>query len=153
MRRERLTKRLEGERRALLESFYGLPDEALLNPGVVGPWSVRDVMAHITTWEEEALKSLPLILKGKSLPRYSSQYGGIDAFNALEQERKRDFSLHRIRQEFAATHQLLMAFVAGVPESAYAAEGRFLRRLRWDSYSHYREHSAQISAWRTELKL
>ena len=30
--------------------------------GVTGSWSVKDIIAHVTTWEEEALKHLPLIL-------------------------------------------------------------------------------------------
>ena len=28
----------------------------------MGEWSVKDILAHVTTWEEEALKYLPLIL-------------------------------------------------------------------------------------------
>jgi hypothetical protein len=56
---------------------------------VTAHWSVRDVMNHITTWENEALKALPVIMEGKRLPRYM----GIDAFNAREQERKRHLSL------------------------------------------------------------
>jgi hypothetical protein len=36
----------------------------MMEPGVTGAWSVRDTLAHVTSWEEEALKHLPLILKG-----------------------------------------------------------------------------------------
>jgi hypothetical protein len=34
-----------------------------------------------TTWEQEALQQLPLIIAGGTPPRYAAQ-GGIDAFNA-----------------------------------------------------------------------
>ena len=149
MNRAKLRDRLEREWKAFLKSFAGLPDNALMEPGAVGHWSVRDVLAHITTWEEEALKALPLVLEGKRLPRY----GGIDAFNAREQERKRDYSLERIKRELTATHQHLMAFLASCPKGDYATESRFRRRLRWDTYNHYREHTAQITAWRAERGL
>ncbi len=149
MNRAKLRDRLEREWKTFLKSFAGLPDSARTEPGAVGYWSVRDVLAHITTWEEEALKALPLILEGKRPPRY----GGIDAFNAREQERKRDYSLERIKQELTATHQRLMTFLASLPEDLGVAENRFRRRLRWDTYNHYREHNAQITAWRAERGL
>jgi len=56
-----------------------LSDAQLMKPGVTGDWSVRDILAHVSTWEEEALTHLPLILEGGTPPRYSVRYGGIDA--------------------------------------------------------------------------
>ena len=60
----------------------GLSDAELMEPGVTGAWSVKDIIPHVTGWEEEALTHLPLILAGGRPPRYSVRYGGIDAFNA-----------------------------------------------------------------------
>lgn len=149
MNRAKLRDHLEREWEAFLKSFAGLPDCVLMEPGAVGHWSVRDVLAHVTTWEEEALKALPLILEGKRPPRY----GGIDAFNAREQERKRAFSLAQVKQELTATHQRLSAFLASCPLGDEATERRFRHRLRLDTYNHYREHAAQITAWRTKRGL
>ena len=121
----------------------------MLEPGVVGHWSIRDVLVHVATWDEEALKALPIILDGGRLPRYSDLYGGIDAFNAQAQENKRGLSLEcRCLAEFEETHQRLLAYLDCVPDAAFATEGRFLRRLRQDTYGHYREHVEQIRAWR-----
>ena len=36
----------------------------MMEPGVTGDWSVKDVLAHVTIWEAEALKYLPLIAEG-----------------------------------------------------------------------------------------
>ena len=69
----------------------------MMEPGVTGAWSVRDTLAHVTSWEEEALKHLPLILKGGTPPRYSVHHGGIDAFNARMTEQKRNLSLSEVR--------------------------------------------------------
>jgi hypothetical protein len=65
----------------LRDAYSGLDDASMLTPGVIEGWSVKDVLAHVTTWEEEALKYLPLIIAGGRPPRYAT-YGGIDAFNA-----------------------------------------------------------------------
>ncbi len=55
-------------------------------------FTVKDILAHLTAWEEEALKYLPLIITGGEPPRYI-QYGGIDAFNAQMTEQQRDLVL------------------------------------------------------------
>ena len=152
MHKERLFQRLHTRWQAFQDSFAGLSDEALLTPGVTGHWTVRDLLAHVATWEEEALNALPVIVQGGRLPRYASQ-GGIDAFNAREQEHKREFPLQRLKQESEATHRRLLAYVQRAPESAYAAEGRFLKRLRLDAYGYWGEHTAQILKWREEQGL
>ncbi len=57
--RSRLLKRFDDAWAAFTGSYAGLTDEALLWPGVIKTWSVRDIIVHVTTWEEEALKHLP----------------------------------------------------------------------------------------------
>ena len=94
----RLLKRLDRAWVAFGESYAGLSDVQLMEPGVTGAWSVRDILAHVTTWEEEALTHLPLILKGGTPPRYSVRYGGIDAFNARMAEQKRSLALSEVRR-------------------------------------------------------
>jgi len=58
-----LLKRLEEEWRGFQESYAGLSDSQLMKSGVTGDWSVRDILAHVTAWEQEVLKHLPTILK------------------------------------------------------------------------------------------
>jgi hypothetical protein len=68
-------------------AYAGLSDEELMIPGVCGEWSIRDLIAHVTWWDAEALAHLPLVLDGGRPPRYSVTYGGIDAFNAMKTSR------------------------------------------------------------------
>ena len=152
MNREQLLSRIKREWQGFQKSYEELGHAALTTPGVTGLWSVRDVLTHVTTWEEEALKSVPVILEGGRLPRYSHS-GGIDAFNSREQDRKRGLTLDQIMQEQTDTHGRLTTFLVTVPESAYASENRLIRRLRWDTYGHYREHAAEIVRWREELQI
>jgi len=85
--RRQLLERLDEAWVAFKASYAGLSEAQLLEPGVTGAWSVRDIIAHVTTWDAEALTHLPSILEGKRPPRYSRTYGGIDAFNALMTKR------------------------------------------------------------------
>src|ERR671938_790895 len=89
MNTQQVLKRLDEAWAAFEGSYAGLSESELLIPGVTGDWSVRDIIAHVTWWEEEALTHLPLVREGGRPPRYSETYGGIDAFNALMTEKRR----------------------------------------------------------------
>lgn len=151
MDRQQLLQRLDKAWTALKESYVGLPDAQLTVSGVTGEWSVRDILVHITTWEEEALQHLPHIVQGGRPPRYSVQYGGIDAFNALMMEQKRGLALADVRKQMDETHARLVAYLHNVPEALFTQETRFRRRLRLDTYSHYPLHTKAILAWRARL--
>ncbi len=146
---EKLLRRLETAWSAFKESYAGLPDSRLIEPGVMGDWSVKDILAHVTTWEEEALKHLPLIAEGGRPPRYVT-YGGIDAFNARMTEQKRDLSLSDVQAQLDETHRRLVDFIRSAPEDQLTRETRFRRRLRLDTYGHYPEHAQAIRQWREQ---
>lgn len=148
--RRQLLKRLGKAWGEFKESYAGLPESQLLEHGVTGDWSVRDILAHVTTWEEEALKHLPTILKGDKPPRYSVTYGGIDAFNARMTEMKRALTLREVQKQVDETHQRLVRFIENAPEDQFIRETRFRRRLRLDTFSHYPKHTKAIKKWRTE---
>ena len=148
MKRQQLLKRLEEAWAALQESYAGLADPEMMEPGVMGEWSVKDILAHITTWEEEALKVLPLIIQGGKPPRYSTQYGGIDAFNAQMSQQKRSLSLIEVLRQFDQVHGQLIDCVQGAPEELFTRETSFRRRLRLDTYRHYAIHARAIREWR-----
>ena len=150
MDKQQLLKRLEKAWEALKESYTGLSDAQLLEPGVMGEWSVKEILAHVITWEEEALKYLPLIITGGRPPRYS-QSGGIDAFNAQMTEQKRGLALSDVLGQLDETHRRLIDYLRSVPEEHFTRETRFRHRLRLDTYSHYPQHARAIHEWRERL--
>jgi hypothetical protein len=133
---------------ALEAAQAGLSEAQLTAPGAAGDWSVKDILAHVTTWEAEALKYLPLILAGGRPPRYSTQYGGIDAFNAQITAQKRELSATEIQAQRADTHRRLLDYLQSVPEEPFAQETPFRHRLRLETYGHYRLHARMIQDWR-----
>lgn len=146
-RSAKLLKRLDAAWVELEESYAGLPEVRLVEPGVTGDWSVKDILAHVTTWEEEALKHLPLIIEGGRPPRYVT-FGGINAFNARVSEQKRGLSLSEVRRQSEETHRRLIGFIESVPAEQLAGDTRARRRLRLDTYGHYPLHAEMIRAWR-----
>src|SRR5262245_11806483 len=145
----RLLRKLDAGWTVFQESYAGLSRSRLTERGVTGDWSVKDILAHVTTWEGEALEHLPLILSGGRPPRYV-RYGGIDAFNAAMTEKKRELSLSEILRQLDDTHGRLVDVVQRVPEAQLRDGTRFRHRLRLDTYSHYPQHAEAIRQWRRQ---
>jgi hypothetical protein len=148
MTREQLLARLDAAWKDFEASYAGLSERQLLIPDVTGAWSVRDIIAHVTWWEEEALEHLPLIRAGGRPPRYSVKYGGIDAFNAMMTEKRRGLSLAEVRRQHDDVHARLVAYVRAAPDDLVRTETRFRRRLKLDAIGHYPIHARAIRAWR-----
>src|SRR2546422_4828492 len=146
--RGQLLRRLAQAWEAFQQSYAGLAEAELLEPGVTGAWSIKDVIAHVTWWEEEALTHLPLILAGGRPPRYSVTYGGIDAFNARMTAQKKALSLAEVLGQREEVRRRLIAFIESAPGDQVSGETRFRRRLRLDTYGHYAKHARAIRNWR-----
>lgn len=148
MKRQQLLDRLDAAWTDFEQSYAGLSKSQLMIPRVTGEWSTRDIIAHVTWWEQEALKSLPVIRAGAVWPRYSVTYGGIDAFNAMMTEKRRHLTLAEVLSQHDDVHAQLMTYVSAAPEELITRETRFRRRLRSDTYGHYPLHANAIRAWR-----
>ena len=150
MTKDQLLTRIDDAWRDFEASYAGLSEAQLLIPNVTGAWSVRDIIAHVTWWEEEALAHLPLIRDGGRPPRYSVKYGGIDAFNAMMTEKRRALSLHEVLRQHDAVHARLVDYIGKAPDDLIRTETRFRRLLKLDALGHYPIHARAIRAWREE---
>lgn len=135
---------------ALLSTYAGLTPEQMQQGGASGEWSVKDILAHVTTWEAEALEHLPRMARGEKNASYRQMYGGIDAFNDLMTTRKRELPLEEVLRQLDETHARLVAYVAAAPEEQFAPKNRCRARLAWDSHKHYPLHEQAIRAWRAD---
>ena len=147
MDRKQLLQRIDHAWDAMKAAYFGLSESELVESGVMGSWSIKDIIVHVTWWEEEALTHLPSILTGEKPPRYSITHGGIDAFNAKKYEEKKDLSISMVLQQRDEIHRRLIDFLQQVPEAQIERETRFRHRLRLDTYGHYLKHAEVIREW------
>jgi hypothetical protein len=149
---QRILRRLDHAWTTFTESYAGLSEAELTEPRTIGEWSVKDVIGHVTTWEEEALQYLPRIAEGGRPPRYT-RYGGIDAFNALTVGRKRALSVVDVLRARDDTHHRLVELVQHASPALLEGPTRFRHRLRFDTYAHYPHHTGPIREWRVQRGL
>ncbi len=129
-----------------LEGAIGsVPEGCIDEPGVVVEWSVKDLIGHVTTWEQEAIRALSRYLADRDLEAVVT-WADIDGFNARESDRKRALSLSHLRGEFEESHSQLTALLSDFPEEELSSKG-VEARIRIDTYDHYAEHTAHIRNW------
>jgi hypothetical protein len=132
-----------------LASWSGLDDADLIVPGVTGDWSVKDILAHVTTWEDVTMSMSQAQIDGTAPPEWNDdEPWDLDAFNARTSAEKATLSLDEVRTQLADTHDRLLAWLPSIAEDHLAAGSDVEDRLRADTWDHYPEHANAIRAWR-----
>jgi DinB superfamily len=158
MDRQQLLAIVAASWQALDTAIDGLDEHALAEPNVVGPWSIVEVLGHVTAWEQQALRHIerwpnnePMTMVGGST---------VDDYNAAEAERRRGWSLAEIRAEHYAARQRLQAAVEALSDADWSRPHTLGQRttslsdivagdLGGDGPGdHAAEHARQIQEWR-----
>lgn len=113
--------------------------------GVVVPWSIKEVVGHITSWECEAIVSVYSYIteRNTTAPAWKDDLAG---FNLRAAEDTRSKTLDDLMANLYQTHAELLAFVAGAPDDALSADG-VMNRIRESTFDHYAEHAISIRQW------
>ena len=132
--------------------------------GVAGQWSVKDIIAHIMSYEQYTADRLAEVIHGEAYaparspaeldaflekfgyPDFGSSLLDDDGPNAWIVEKYKNVSLDEI---VAHEIQAFGAIVAGIETLSEARldEHRFFETVTQNTYEHYREHSRDIERW------
>jgi hypothetical protein len=144
-----------------LRTLEGLPQTEWNTPGVCGVWSVKDIVAHLASYEHMLVDVLNTFLDGGPTP-YLEKMGalGPSGFNDAEVALRQDKTIDEVLVEFNDTHNRTMVLAARIPAETYRQNGS----LSWYGpeydlddfivytfYGHKREHSAQIAVFGDQL--
>ena len=146
---ETIRARIDATWADFMDAWEGLDDAALTTPGVTGEWSVKDILAHITTWEDATMSLSQAQIDGTPPP--GSDDDGpwdLDTFNARESAEKATLSLDEVKRQLTETHDRLLAWLPTIPAEHLAPGCDVEDRLKADTWDHYPEHTEAIRAWR-----
>ena len=80
---EQLLNKLDASREQLLIAIEPLPDLVLIKKGVVGQWSVADILVNLTVWEAELVTGLMKIERGQKPGRLLSALEDPKTYNKM----------------------------------------------------------------------
>ena len=113
MDKEHTLARLAETRQALRRAIQGLGVEEMTQIQVEGVWTIKDVLGHITSWEETCLEPFRRYAGGG--PFQVDVIEGYVAWNDQQAARKREVPLDVILDELAAVRQGLVGAARQLP--------------------------------------
>ncbi|MBE9524547.1 MAG: ClbS/DfsB family four-helix bundle protein [Chloroflexi bacterium] len=126
-----------------------MTDKQLTQSGAQDDWSVKDILAHIASWENLATNRLEVAFNNET-PIYPviKDWEGVHAFNATCYLENQNKTLAIVLQESQQIHQNFLDTILKLDEHFIAkplpfdwADGMTVFELiAANSYSHYKEH-------------
>jgi hypothetical protein len=145
----------------VLETLESFPEASWETPGACGVWSVKDIIAHLASYERVLVDILTTFTGSDSTPVLNSYLELGSQFNAIEVSRRTAETIQDVLAEFNDTHLQVMSLLVTIPPETlrqsetlpwYGQEYALDDVLVYMYYGHKREHSAQIAAFRDRLR-
>jgi len=134
---------------ALLGAIEDIPPAEMTAPRTIGAWSIKDVLSHITVWEEEGAKAFEIWKVGVE-PDWS-HITDLDEFNDTTVKQHRKLSLTRVLEQLRLIHNGVLGNIKSVPDAEYVSRGGVPSWLVELVSTHIDEHAARIIAFKNTL--
>lgn len=115
------------EHDALEQLLATLTPEQMVHPGIVGEWSVKDVLAHLTEWQQMVLGWYHAGQAGETpaLPAPGFKWSELPALNQAIYEKHLDRPLPAVLEEFRTAYRQVTAWVESLSEEDLFTPGRY----------------------------
>ena len=122
----------------LQTALAGIPSDRFETVEIIGDWSIKELMGHITFWETVLARQLEGMEPDPELASLS-----LDELNHLRHQSDAKRPLQEIQTEFSESHDALVQLIQG--QDVLEAEV-----LKNDTWEHYQDHTETVRAWRAE---
>jgi len=147
-----LLAQIREERQQLDALLAGLGPEQFLEPGACGEWSIKDILAHISAWEQRMIRWTEMHRKGQ-LPDVPLPWD-VDRMNAETYARLKDKPLRAVQKEFHQSYRAALDLVNRLSEAELKTvyEKTWPMGPLWSGVAentawHYREHREGLQEW------
>ncbi|MFX0016052.1 MAG: ClbS/DfsB family four-helix bundle protein [Promethearchaeota archaeon] len=156
--KEKLIELIKAERKNLELMINDLSKDQMLSPNVQGEWSIKDIIVHLTTWEQHGMGWIKAISKGDNpdVPLKGYSWKDFELLNEEIYQKNRNRPLEEIISESTETFNNLIKLLQEFPKeylekTFYSKEARkehFLGKdvIYWRSL-HYKTHNQHIKKW------
>jgi hypothetical protein len=152
MSKSDLLEQIRNEHGRLEETLARLTHPQMLLPGVDGEWSVKDALAHISTWERWMIRWTNSLLAGDK-PE-SPEPWDVDRMNADIYARVKGLTLAEVLEEFHQSYWDSLALAESLSEKQLQntyndtwPKGPLWTGIAANMNWHYKEHRIDIQKW------
>lgn len=144
----------------IVNAIEALPEADWYLPGVTGEWSLKDLIAHLASFELVLNESLKALIDNAPAPTAHREAADPQAFNETEVARRKGRSARTVWGEYEGTHIANLRLVERVPDESmhvrgspeWIGEAHDLEDfIAQKILGHKREHGAQIQIFKDQL--
>ena len=154
--RRRAVRRMAAVRESTLAFVARLPEDEVLRPRTQDRWSVKDVLGHLMSCDEETVRRFRLIAAGRGdRIKWFESMADADRFNARTVRAARRLGLRAVLRRMARVHADLIRRLERLPVEALRDPSHAYTVVQWlpaPGWSHEREHLGEIRAWWRQLR-
>ncbi len=144
---------IHAERERLEGALEQLSEPQMTEPGIVGQWAVKDILSHVTFWEQKMLHRLRTGIVPQPAPGQTWDQM-IDEMNEQNFTTNRFKALNAALDEFHASHEEVLKYLETIGEEELNDPNRYdwhrgepiWHYIAGNTYEHYREHVEPILA-------
>jgi len=145
----------------VLKHLEDMEETEWLQPNVCGVWSVKDIIAHLASFEFLLNDSLDFVTKGETgsyLTQMGTEGGGV--FNDKQVAARDSFSVSKVLTEYEDIQNKVYENCSQIAKEQltltgsipwYGMEYDLEDFIVYANYGHKREHCAQIAVYRDTL--
>lgn len=132
-------------------------EDELAAPGVVGQWSVKDILAHLTAWNRLLPGWLEAARIGATpiMPSEGYTWRDMDRLNAAIYHANKDSAWDKVINEFREAHQRVLHEVEALSEDELTNPQRYnwmggkplTNLIASDTHEHYKEFADHLQEW------
>lgn len=143
--------------RTALQTVDGFPEGEWETDGVCGVWSVKQIIAHLASFEQVLIEVLNSFLGGGETPYLDEFTADHPAFNDNQVAKRDGLTWRQVMAEYKDVHAQVMELIGRIPEETirrsgtlpwYGMEYALDDFIVYSFYGHKREHCAQINVFR-----
>ena len=114
---------LKSGQQTVLQAIEGFPETFVDVPGACGAWSVKDIIAHLASYEHAIFEVLSTFANPHATP-YLDMISSLGSqFNDTEVGRRKGKSMKEILDELNDTHTQVLEVVAGMGLEMFRQSG------------------------------
>lgn len=148
--------------KTVLSTLDAFPKEEINTPGACGYWSVKDLVAHLASFEQVLVELFDNLLDHKPALLVDKFKADGQAFNDEQVDRiRKDQTYEMVFAEYQAAHERVRTSAKRILEITweqenllpwYGSQYDLEDFIVYTFYGHKREHTGQIQVWRDKFK-
>ena len=149
--RRQAIRRIEAVRRSTLAFVERLPEGEIRRPRTLDQWSVKDLLAHLMSCDEETVRRFRLIVRGRG-DRIFWFRGMADAdrFNARTVGRARRLGLAAVLRRMERAHADVIEWLERLPLASLRDPSHEYTVVDWlpvPGWHHEHRHMTEVREW------